>query len=148
MSRILPLALSLLAAAGTAASHEVHHEVRSGEATIVSFTEGRGTPFAGEPYEVYRPGEESPFQTGRTDLLGRVVFTPDRRGDWRVRAFSEDGHGADLVVSAGPGNGTASGGNGSPGTAWEDRSSRIVLGLGILLGAFGLVSIMQRGRRR
>jgi nickel transport protein len=144
-------AVAVLAAAGGAGAHELDHAVTRGSAVVVEFRFPDGTPFSYESFEVTPPAEETPFAVGRTDALGRVVFLPDREGDWRVRVFSEDGHGADIVVPASPaemGEGGAPAGAAAAGAvAGTSRASRIALGIGIILGAFGIIG-MTRGRSR
>ena len=79
-----------------------------------------------------------PFLAGRTDANGRLAFVPDRAGDWRVRAFSEDGHGADFIVPAGAESG-------SPGpSAGLGELGGLAVGLSILFGLFGLWSLFLR----
>jgi hypothetical protein len=78
-------------------------------------------------------------QVGRTDRNGRIVFVPDRPGTWRVRAFSEDGHGVDETVAV---DAVAGPRRGSP----ADRTSRIIAGLGIILGLFGGIALFYRRR--
>jgi nickel transport protein len=123
-----------------AAAHEVEHEITRGEAIVVRLRHEDRAPFSNESYEVFRPGEATPYQVGRTDPLGRLSFVPDAPGDWRVRAFSEDGHGADLVV---PSDASLV----PPSTApTAGRTARIVLGLAIILGLFGAFAV-YRSRR-
>jgi hypothetical protein len=64
---------------GQALAHDLQHEIGEGEAVSVRLFYADGSDFAFESYEVYRAGEEVPFQVGRTDLLGRVVFLPTVR---------------------------------------------------------------------
>ena len=97
-----------------------------------------------EGYEIYRAGEEVPFQVGRTDARGRAVFLPDRAGTWRVKAFSEDGHGADFSFTTG-----ADGGAGDLHQPFFERHLRIIIGVSLIFGVFGLVDLLirRRGRR-
>ncbi len=125
------------------AAHEVIHHISGSEAVTITLTYADGSPFSYESYEVYRPGEETPFQVGRTDRLGRIAFLPDGSGEWRVRAFSEDGHGVDLTFPAGPSSAPAAAGPRS-GT---DRLSRILFGIGIILGLFGILALFRRRNR-
>ena len=138
------LLLPFLIAAGPAAAHELHGDVRRGnDATIVTFTFADGTAYSHESFEIFRPGSKTPFQVGRTDALGRVILVTDGEGDWRVRVFSQDGHGADISIPAGAApSPTAS----APPA--DGRSSRAVLGLGIILGLFGILSLMRRNRKK
>ncbi len=79
---------------------------------------------------------------GRTDAAGRVVFLPDGHSDWRLRAFSDDGHGLDqhFEASAPAQPGTA------PNDAAPDRTLA-VLGGGLLLALFGLYQLFTKARR-
>jgi nickel transport protein len=103
------LALTAALLAGSLHAHVLTHTAQPGSAVIVELRYGDGSPFSYESAEVYRPGEAMPFLAGRTDANGRLAFVPDRPGDWRVRTFSEDGHGGDFAVAAAPeGGGSAS----------------------------------------
>ena len=87
---LLSLQTLVALGAGMAAGHDLHHELgRAEEAISVRLFVDHDHPFAFEGYEVYRGGEGSAFQTGRTDALGRLIFLPDRAGMWRVKVFSE-----------------------------------------------------------
>lgn len=136
-------ALLLLAAALPASAHELQHEAEHGDAVSVRFHYADGAPFSYETCEVYRPGEETPFQVGRTDALGRIAFVPDREGEWRVRVFSEDGHGADLRVPAGPLREPS-----APSPARASRSSRLLFGLGLILGVYGTIALIQTRKKK
>jgi nickel transport protein len=85
-----------------AAAHRVHHEVSREEAVVVTLAYGDGSPLAGEQYEIRVAGGNAVWQTGVTDVEGRIAFLPDRDAEWRIRVFTEDGHGADFTVPAGP----------------------------------------------
>ncbi len=135
--------LPVLIAAGPAAAHELHGAVGRGEATVVTFTYADGTAFSHESFEIYRPGSKTPFQIGRTDVLGRVFLVTEEEGDWRVRVFSEDGHGADISIPA-----SAAGSPAASAPPAAGRSSRVVLGLGIILGLFGALSLLRRNRKK
>ena len=137
------LALLLLLVPDIARAHEVRHAVSEAKALIVSVSYAGGEEFSQEEYEIYPPGEETPFQVGRTDVLGRVVFVPDRDGQWRIRVFSKGGHGLDVKVTAG---------------GWERASvagrvesggtARIMFGASLILAAFGVVGLLYGRRRR
>ena len=134
--------LALLAAllAGTLQAHSLSHSAQPGSAIIVELRYADGSPFSYESAEVYRPAETVPFLAGRTDANGRLAFVPDRSGDWRVRAFSEDGHGGDFTVAAAP-DGASSAPSAGLGTI-----AGIVLGLAVIFGIFGIWSLFIRGR--
>jgi nickel transport protein len=122
-----------------AAAHDLRHSIEEGAAVTVQLFFADGNEFSFESYEVYYAGEEIPFQAGRTDARGRLAFLPDRAGTWRIKAFSEDGHGADLSLTTG-----AQGGVESADRSLFERHSRLVVGVSIIFGIFGLVSLFAR----
>jgi nickel transport protein len=136
MRVVLALPAALLA--GTLHAHALSHTAQPGSAVIVELRYGDGSPFSYESAEVYRPGEAVPFLAGRTDANGRMAFVPDRAGDWRVRAFSEDGHGGDFTVAAAGDAGTA-----AP-AAGLGTVGGLAVGLSVLFGLFGLWSLFLR----
>ena len=131
---VLPVALL----AGTLHAHQLSHEVQTGSAVIVELRYGDGSPFGYESAEVYRPAESIPFLAGRTDANGRLAFVPDRAGDWRIKAFSEDGHGGDFTVAT-----TGEGGTRAP-SAGLGTLGGLAVGLSLLFGIFGLWSLFWR----
>jgi nickel transport protein len=122
-----------------AAGHDLQHSIEEGSAVTVKLFFADGNEFSFESYEVYRAGEEIPFQVGRTDALGRLVFLPDRAGTWRIKAFSEDGHGAELSLTTGP-----QGAIESAERSLFERHTRFVVGVSVIFGIFGLVSLFVR----
>jgi nickel transport protein len=129
---------------GQALAHELQHSVDEGAAVSVKLSFADGSDFDFEAYEVYRDGDEIPFQVGRTDAQGRVVFIPDRAGAWRVKAFSEDGHGVDFSFTTGVKSDVQDADE--PPLA---RHLRILVGLSVIFGVFGLVTLFtRRGARR
>lgn len=176
MSKHLPAAVPVLIVLTTlllsslpAAAHHVHHEVARGEAVVVTLTYGDGSPLAGDRYDILAHGEEKAFQTGTTDAAGRIVFMPDSVGTWRVRVFSEDGHGADFTFETGPVTAAAEEQadrsadvaelNEAPVNTLtpevvEAEKKRLVerfagpaLGVGIILALFGVFALFVRSRR-
>lgn len=122
-------------------AHEILHTTAESGAVIVTLTYGDGSPFSFESYELFRPGEDVPFQVGRTDRAGRIVFIPGVGGTWRIRAFSEDGHGADISVDVDAGAPAVQTGARSLG-----RHEKILIGVGCILGIFGIISLWCRRR--
>jgi len=129
---------------GQALAHDLQHQIDEGAAVSVRLFFADGRDFSFESYEIYRAGDEVPFQVGRTDLQGRVVFLPDRAGTWRIKAFSEDGHGADFSFST-----DLKGGAQDANRSFLERHLRIVVGVSVIFGVFGLVNLlMRKGERR
>jgi nickel transport protein len=127
-----------------ALAHDLQRQVDEGAAVVVRLFFADGSDFDFESYEVYRAGDEIPFQVGRTDLQGRVVFLPDRPGTWRIKAFSEDGHGADFSFSTGAKGSVREGGR-----PFLERHLRLVVGVSVIFGLFGLAGLFtRRGRRK
>ena len=122
-----------------AAAHNLEHEVTADEAVIVAFFFGDGSPFSYEQFEVYREGETIPFQTGRTDAMGRMALLPDRAGKWRIKVHSEDGHGAELTLSLDEELRLD-----SVPQPFFARYTALLTGLGIIFGTFGLISLLLR----
>lgn len=113
---------------------------QTGNAVIVALRYGDGSPFSYESAEVYRPAESIPFLAGRTDANGRLAFIPDRAGDWRIKAFSEDGHGGDFTVAT-----TGEGGTSAPSVGLGTLGG-LAVGLSLLFGIFGVWSLFLRKR--
>ncbi len=138
-------AAMLLAAllAGPALAHEISHRVGTAPAVTVSLAYADGKPFAYETYELFPDGSDVPAQVGRTDGQGRVVFIAGEGLEWRLRAFSSDGHGADFrFASPHPGSASASAEAG-----WLDRPAKAALGLGLILAGFGIWQLFLRRKR-
>jgi nickel transport protein len=130
--------------AGAANAHELHHVIAATNAVSISLTFADGSPFAYEKYELYPEGKEVPAQVGNTDAAGRIVFVPGETKQWRVKAYSADGHGVDLrfespALQAGP---AATAGAG-PG-----RATLALLGLGLILAAFGAYQLFLRKKTK
>ncbi len=56
---------------GQVLAHDLEHRIDEGRAVSVRLFFADGNEFDFESYEVYRAGDEIPFQVGRTDALGR-----------------------------------------------------------------------------
>jgi nickel transport protein len=129
---------------GQAMAHDLQHSINEGTAVSVKLFFADGNDFDFESYEVYRAGEEIPFQVGRTDALGRVVFLPDRAGTWRIKTFSEEGHGADFAFTTGAKNHIQ-----ETNKPFLERHLRIIAGVSVIFGVFGLATLfLRRGERR
>ncbi|MBM4180001.1 MAG: hypothetical protein FJ209_00405 [Betaproteobacteria bacterium] len=135
-------ALFCLFAAWPVHAHDLQHSVDGAPAVVIKLFYMGDTPFAFEAYEIYREGEKLPYQVGRTDSQGRIAFLPDRAGAWRVKAFSEDGHGLDFKLETD----TAAVPSNTEKPAYE-RYGRIAVGVALILGLFGLLSLYARRKK-
>ena len=133
---LTPSLLALLVCGGPGVTHDLHHATRQANATVVSLSYPDGSPFAYEEFEIFPANVEVPFQVGRTDAQGRLAFLPPAQGRYEVRAMSQDGHGLVILVEVGP--------EAELITAERplfERYQRLFVGLGILLGLFGLLKL-------
>ena len=139
----LLIVLALLLTSSAAWAHRMHHEVSTGQAQVltVSYTFGQQPIF--EPYQVFAPDTDVPFQTGRTDMQGRVSFLPDRPGRWRVVVTTEDGHGVEVRIRVDEDlEITEIEGPGAGGLAMT------LAGVGYLLGLGGLLVLWRQRSRK
>ena len=141
MNRVFAVVTCVLLVSTIVQAHELRRTVTQTDAVIIELSYPDGTLFDFEQYEIYRPGGGAPFQVGRTDAMGRVVFVPDVAGEWRLKAFSEDGHGTDFTFETDAG-GTAIGSD----QPLIRRYSMICVGVAIILGMFGLLSLFAKRR--
>ncbi len=137
------LSLPILNTTGSLAAHEIIATLSPAKNAVVMEIEyGDGEKFSYETYEVFPPpgprGESPPpFQTGRTDSLGRIVFLPDRPGIWRVRYQSFDGHGGETTVNVDEVSGMSTKESRSP----YERFQKALTGVGFILGIAGFLSL-------
>jgi nickel transport protein len=135
------LLATLMLIAFPAAGHDLQHTAVHAQALVIQMHYADGSPFAFESYEVYRDGEKVPQQVGRTDRAGRIAFLPDGPATWRIKAFSEDGHGFDIRVGSGAG-GTVEAAD----RPLFDRVTRIFVGVAVILALFAALSLFYRRR--
>ncbi len=143
MYRIIAVLFILIAAAHPAYAHDLQYEVSRDRAVVVKLFFGDGMDFSYESYEIYRPNESIPFQTGRTDALGRLSLLPDRKGTWRLKLFSESGHGLDFTLDI------------DKDGIIEDvekplysKFLKVMTGIGIIFGIFGIVKLFLKRKRK
>ena len=84
--------------AAALAAHDLQHRVTQSECIAVRFVYGDGSDFSYQPYELYAPGDKIPYQVGRTDREASLCFRPTQEGEWLLKAFGEDGHGATVTI--------------------------------------------------
>lgn len=170
------LLLAAAAASSSALAHEVTHRIETMTATVITLTYGDGAPFAHQAWDARPFNAKAVRRSGTTDAEGRAVIVADVAGDWRFRAWSDDGHGVSLAFRAGapagqPGVAAAStvSTDSAPSASAtvpgitvtataaarlpvDDRDAlmprwlRIWFGLSCLLGVFGGIQLWQRRR--
>jgi nickel transport protein len=134
------IALALVVAAYAANAHEVHPQIATAPAVVITLHYANGEPFAYERYALTPTGEETPMQVGNTDAAGRIVFLPGTHEKWRVQATSADGHGVNLEFAAPPLAGCAPAEPQGPTPRWLLAA----VGLALIFGLFGLVQLFLR----
>ncbi len=168
-ARTALVVVAMVAAAGAVAvpargvAHEVEAEVIRGRAIAVRAVVPGGRPLADADAEVFSPADPAPAWRGRTDRQGWVLFLPDVPGRWRVRIVDAQGHGLDTAVEvAAPRASTA--GEAAPGTGsggvrgpdhdhdhdhdhGEERTARLLVGLGAIAAVVAGLFLLRRRRR-
>jgi nickel transport protein len=134
------LALSL--PLSTALAHDLQYTTSNAQAVVVKLFYVDNKPFSFEGYEITRAGDKLPYQVGRTDSQGRIAFLPDRADIWRVKTISKDGHGLDFTLTTD----AAAQIEGSEKPVYE-RYGRIVVGIALILGLFGVWSLYVRKKK-
>ncbi|MEW8086793.1 MAG: hypothetical protein AB2823_14640 [Candidatus Thiodiazotropha endolucinida] len=137
------LLLVLLGYAPSCLSHGVGLKIERQEAGVIWLQHSDDTPLADVEYELAADGGNTPYQSGKSDALGRVVFIPGDVREWRLRVFSEDGHGIDTVFELAPGATSHS----HTGQTYSDFT-KLILGIGILLSGFGVMMLFVKRKRR
>ncbi len=137
--------LLIVVAPADVPAHGVDYEVDQGGVVISAWYEGMTPePMADASVEVFGPGDDTAFQTGRTDRQGRFALFPDRPGEWKVVINDGAGHALTVKVSVGE--------DMVPETRLRPRISpwsKLATGVGVIFGVFGLVFLVWgRGRAR
>jgi nickel transport protein len=137
-----PACLRFMFAAGLGAvalpvlAHDLQYSVEDARAVVARLYYVDAKPFSFEAYEIYRVGEKLPYQVGRTDSAGRIAFLPDRAGNWRIKVMSEDGHGLDFNLAT-----DAAARVEARDKPVYERYGRVVVGVAVILGLFGVLSL-------
>lgn len=121
-------------------AHDVHFSVSQGSAYIIDIYYADGTKFAFESYEIYSPdNDKTAYQVGRTNAIGRIAFVPDRSGKWKIKAFSDDGHGTTFEIDVKEGA-TIS----EKKVDFFERFAKPIFGTGIILIIFAILNLFVR----
>lgn len=123
-------------------AHDVNYSISKGNAYIVDIYYGDGTKFSYENYEIYGPNEEVAFQVGRTDSWGRIVFMPDKKGRWKIKTFTEDGHGVSIMLDVEEAYSLS-----VKKLNFFERFAKPVFGIGILLTIFSILNLFVRRKK-
>ena len=138
--------LSALACAGTARAHgvELIKEDRPTVQVRASYSDGGPMNYA--EVSIYAPDDsQRAFQRGRTDRLGRFAFCPQQKGSWRVIISDGMGHQIDEKIEVGKAPGAAP--SVAPQAAGLPMAYKVLVGLSLIFGLFGLASIVLAHRK-
>lgn len=131
---LLALAGGLLAPAALAhpGAYQPGGRLIEAAAVAVAFSHADGTPAAEVDYQAFGPeGSAQPFQTGRTDRLGRATFLPHQPGRWQIVLRDATGQGASASIEVGA--------DAAPRQSWHRevlRASLLLNALAMAVGAF------------
>ena len=123
---------------GMLSAHNLKHTLSWEESVTIALQFVKEGDFSFQSYEVYAPKTKTPFQVGRSDLYGRVVFLPDRSGKWRVKIFSQDGHGKIIEVDIDKSK------NGQKIVQNTSILPRLLWGFLLLFSVFGVIYFTKR----
>lgn len=133
----------------TASAHAVFGEVTSEKGTMVRATYDGGDPMGYAEVEIFYKDEKLPFQTGRTDRNGCFLFLPDKPGAWKM--IVSDGMGHRLALSSNIDDNAELIERNDDGLLQHkagalSRSERVLMGISIIFGVFGIL-FWWSGRR-
>ncbi len=119
-----------------AAGHSLHYSIVPLEAVALEIGGEHGVEPAHAAYTIYPPESDTVYQEGRADESGRILFYPDRPGEWRISATLTDGHGLELTADV-----DDSGWVGDAevaGHSHHGHGGRVIAGIGYLFGIAAL----------
>jgi len=137
--------LLLLLLCGLASAHTVDYQIDGKQAVVVTVRLAE-EPAGYSEYELFAPDSaEIPFQLGRSDALGRIAFVPDKPGLWRMKvsADSQHGlHGQEIEIKV----------DEKMVAQIDSRPlvsthTRLVVGISLLFGLFGLISLFRSKKK-
>lgn len=136
---LLPILVISLAEA-----HSIEYQVENkGISTRFFFLPN--DPASYSNYEIFGPGDEIPYQKGRTDRNGVVSFLPDRPGKWTIKLVAESTHGGHAAqVEIDVGKKLLMDSFTKPLVA---TYSKFFLGIGVLLSTFGICALWWSRQR-
>ncbi len=74
-------------------AHNLEHTISHQKAVVIKYKFSQEGDFSYQDYEIYAPQSDIPFQVGRTNANSEIVFIPDTKGKYKIKTFSQDGHG-------------------------------------------------------
>ena len=133
----LLLALGLCVAPSPLYAHGIKYSLSSGGIGVHAFFDN-DKPAVGLFVYVFAPGSSEKFQTGKTDLNGRFIFSPDRDGDWEVLIFDQMGHRLEVAVHVDEAMSLKTDPAAERSTRSLAKYEKALIGIGIIFGVSGL----------
>lgn len=133
----LLLALGLCVAPSPLYAHGIKYSLSSGGIGVHAFFDN-DKPAGGLFVYVFAPGSSEKFQTGKTDLNGRFIFSPDRDGDWEVLIFDQMGHRLEVAVHVDEAMSLKTDPAAERSTRSLAKYEKALIGIGIIFGVSGL----------
>ncbi len=134
------LAAALCMCAATLWAHGTNGSIVKSEGYCVTAFYNDGEPMNYSEVKITGPGSDTPFQIGRTDLLGCFMFKPGNPGPWSVEVLDGMGHrlALDLTVDA---KAETSDNNGSNIVMYSpaEQAGKAVTGLSVIFGLCGIL---------
>lgn len=97
---LILLVLASLAFSNAAMAHAIRFDVdKHPPAVKVQAYFSATSPLVDAMVQVYAPGGETPYQSGRTDRAGYFAFIPDESGEWTLEVDDERGHRNRTVIN-------------------------------------------------
>jgi nickel transport protein len=141
----LILLFSVLLLPAHLSAHTVNYEVQQKGIAVRVFYSA-DDPANYSEYEIFGPGDKLPHQTGRTDKNGFVTFLPDRQGTWKMKVLGESSHGFHGVTTE----------------VVVDKDfnlesfkkplaatySKVVTGISLILGLFGIYAFIRSRKKK
>jgi nickel transport protein len=126
-------------------AHTVNYDVQQkGISVRIFYTADDPANYA--EYELFGPEDAVPYATGRTDKRGFLCFLPDRKGEWKVKVLGESSHGFHgVTVSVNVNEAMDVESFKKPLVA---RHTKLVAGISIIFGLFGLMSLLANRRKK
>ena len=131
--------------ASEVSGNTIHYEVQPKGLSVKVFY-AVNDPASYSEYEVFGPGDTEPYQVGRTDRSGVLSFLPDRQGTWRVKVIGESSHGFHgVTIEVKVDQAFQLESFNKPILA---QHTKVVVGLSVIFGLFGLVALYLSRRKR
>jgi hypothetical protein len=127
----LCLSCALPSSIRPAFAHGVGWSQGNAESVVLTFYYVGGGPMANADARIFGPDDADPFQTVRTDGMGRLSFIPDRPGQWRARVVDAEGHEVIASITAGEAGAVRDPTVGLTGAILISLTANLVLGIGL-----------------